>query len=203
VTIELEKDTATPWLRKLQANITSHHIGNKVGPAGTKLVQEHFRRLGENKRGWPSTNFYGRAAKATNWQPGSGFVDIVVANQIGLRQRLMGGDIKPVKAGALTIPAQPETYGKTAHDVLNLKFGFALDPELGVMRPALVEKSGIERGKKGKKGQYLKGASVTTGLVALFWLAKGVHQKADPNVMPSDGEFSAMFDRCVKELIPK
>ena len=206
--ISVEKDTASPWLRDLQGRVTSHRIASEVGPRCTRLVQRNFRSLGANKRGWASTHFYGRAAEATNWQEGFGFLNIVV-NQIGVRQRLMGGDIRPVNAGALTIPAQEEAYGKRAREFSGLKFAFVEDPERGVMRPALVamrstgsnvEPVTIKSGKN--KGQTRwKETSQTFGLQALFWLSKGVHQEADPSVLPSDDEFLQEFDRSVEALL--
>ena len=208
VNISVEKDTATPWLKDLAGRCTSHRIAAEVGPRCTRLVQRNFRSLGTNKRGWASTQFYGRAAEATNWQEGFGFLNVVI-NQIGVRQRLMGGDIKPVNAGALTIPAVEEAYGKRAREFEGLKFAFALDPERGTMRPALVamrstgsevEQVTIKSGKK--KGQTrMKEVAQTFGLQAIFWLSKGVHQEADPGVLPSDEEFAAEFDKSVGALM--
>jgi hypothetical protein len=205
VDISVEKDTATPWLRELQGKLTSHRIAAEVGPRCTRLVQRHLRGLGQNKRGWQSTHFYGRAAEATNWQEGFGFLNIVI-NQIGMRQRYFGGDIKPLNAGgALTIPASPEAYGKRAGEFSNLQFKFALDPERGVMRPALVEKAGvmhIKLGRKKKDGTKTATADrMSTGLVALFWLSKGVHQEPDPGVLPSDEDFEREFSLSVKALL--
>lgn len=202
--ISVVEDTASPWLRDLVGRVTPHRIAAEVGPRCTRLVQRNFRGLGTNARGWKTTNFYGRAAEATNWQEGFGFLNIVV-NQIGVRQRLMGGDIKPVNAGALTIPACEEAYGKRAGEFSNLQFKFVLDPERGVMRPALVEKAGvthIKLGRKRKDGtRSAKADRTSTGLVALFWLSKGVHQEADPRVLPSDEEFLAEFDRSAEALL--
>ena len=208
VAVRVETDTASPWLKDLQGRVTSHRIASEVGPRCTRLVQRNFRSLGENARGWPTTHFYGRAAEATNWQEGFGFLNIVV-NQIGVRQRLEGGPIKPVNAGALTIPAREEAYGKTASEFPNLKFGFALDPERGTMRPALigmasqgsmVEQRTYKSGKK--KGQtYMKEVGQIVGLEAMFWLSKGVNQKPDPRVLPSDEEFFVEFDRSVGALM--
>ena len=208
VKTSVEKDTVSPWLKDLQGRVTSHRIAAEVGPRCTRLVQRNFRSLGTNKRGWASTHFYGRAAEATNWQEGFGFLNIVV-NQIGIRQRLMGGDIRPVNAGALTIPAQEEAYGKRAGEFSGLKFAFVMDLERGVMRPALVanravatlvEQVTIKSGKN--KGQTrMKAIAQTFGLQALFWLAKGVHQTADPRVLPSDAEFIQEFDRSVEALM--
>lgn len=194
--IETVEDNATPWLRELAGRVTPHRIATEAGPRGTRLVQRNFRSLGRNERGWPSTQFYGRAAEATNWQEGAGFF-VIAVNQIGVRQRLLGGDIKPVKAGALTIPAIPQTYGKTAREFPNLEFGFLLDPETGRMRPCLKEKAESRKQKRGNG----KAAAVTTGQVAFFWLSKGVHQDPDPRVMPSDADFEAEFDKSVEALL--
>jgi len=205
--IEIE-DSASPWLMELKGQVSPHRMAAEVGPRCTRLVQRNFRQLGTNAKGWPSTHFYGRAAEATNWQEGFGFVMIAI-NQIGIRQRLEGGDIKPVNAGALTIPAMPEAYGKTAGEFSNLKFAMIEDPERGTMRPALVamrstssqvERVNITRGKQ--KGQTrFKEVSQTFGLQALFWLAKGVHQEPDPSVMPTDGEFEHAFGQSVDALL--
>src|ERR1043166_5619357 len=96
VQITTPVDTATPEVRMLQQRVTPHRMAAEIGPRATRLVQRNFLKLGTNKRGWPSTHFWGRAAEATNWQEGFGFVEIGV-NQIGVRQQLMGGEIKPVR----------------------------------------------------------------------------------------------------------
>lgn len=202
-TIAIEGDTATPWLAETTRKLTPHRMAAAIGPRATRLVQQNFRKLGANAKGWPSSHFYGRAAESTNWSEGLGFVEISVG-QIGIRQRLLGGVIKPVNAGALTIPAQPDAYGKTAREFSNLQFKMVLDPERGVMRPALVEKAGTAKtkvGRKKKDGTRTETeVSQATGLVALFWLAKSVSQEADPKVMPSEPEFDRVFDESVKAL---
>src|SRR5947209_7974293 len=154
MSIAVITDTATPELEYLRANVTPHRMAAEIGPRATRLVQRNFlkKERAGNSRGWPSTHFYARAAEATNWQEGFGFVMIGV-NQIGIRQRFLGGDIE-AKDKKLTIPAVPEAYGKRAGEFNNLKFGFALDPESGKMRPALVEAqaSQVKIGKIKKDG---------------------------------------------------
>jgi hypothetical protein len=204
--IAVENDTASPWLAKVRANVSPHRIAAEVGPRCTRLVQRNFRKYagGANAKGWPSTHFYGRAAEATNWQEGFGFVQISV-NQIGIRQRLLGGTIKPVNAGALTIPNTPEAYGKTAREFSNLQFKMLYDPETGHVRPALVEKAGVIKIKLGRKkkdgSKSATPVSTTTGMVALFWLAKSVTQEPNPNVMPTEREFEMEFDKSVDALL--
>lgn len=188
----------------IRERVSPQRLAAEIGPRATRLVQRNFLKLGPNKHGWPSTHYWNRAAEATNWQEGFGFVMINV-NQIGMRQQLMGGDIKPVRAGALTIPAVPDAHGKTARDFSNLKFGFALDPQSGKMRPALVEKKGVLKirlGRQKKDGtKTVFPISTSTGLKAIFWLAKGVHQNPHPEVLPSDEEFGKAMDQSVETLL--
>ena len=203
--ISIESDTASPWLRDLAGRVTPQRIAAEVGPRCTRLVQRNFRSLGTNAKGWPTTNFYAGAARATSWETSLGFVTISV-NQIGIRQRLMGGDIKPVHAKALTIPAAPEAYGKTAGEFDNLEFGMLVDPASGHLRPCLKEARAtrIKIGKQKKDGgRNITPISTTTGQVAIFWLSQGVHQEPDPRVMPTDEQFQTEFDKSVETLLKR
>lgn len=192
VKIEVEKDTATPGLAELAARVTPQRMAAEVGPRCTRMVSRHLRENGRNKKGWPTTNFWPRAAKATNWQEGDGYVDIVT-NQIGVRQRLMGGPISPVNAGALTIPISPVAYGHRASEfpgafvIWTAKGGF------------IVQAQSIDGGAapKGGHGKSRKKAALNF----LFKLAKGVNQKPDPTVYPSDEDFKAAFDESVEALM--
>jgi hypothetical protein len=175
--IEIE-DNATPGLIALQGRVSPQRMAAELGPRCTRLVQRHLRQNGPNKKGWPTTNFWPRAAKATNWQEGAGFVDIVT-NQIGVRQRLLGGPIKPVNAGALTIPIAPEAYGRRASEFAD---AFIAHTAKGAF---IVVKEG-----KGKEAK----------LKFLFFLAKGVNQEPDPDVMPTDEDFAQTFDESFEAL---
>lgn len=206
MSITIQRDTATPELKFLQANVTPHRIAAEVGPRVTRLVQRNFlkKENAGNKHGWPSTHFYARAAEATNWQEGFGFVMISV-NQIGVRQRLQGGDINPTGGRKyLTIPAVAEAYGKRAGEFNNLRFGFVLDPETGKTRPALVEAEAtqIKISKIKKSGKRtITPTSSTTGKVAIFYLIAGAHQEADPTVLPTDEEFQTAMDQSIDALL--
>ena len=132
----------------------------------------------------------------------------VSVNQIGIRQRLQGGPIRPVNAKMLTIPAQPDAYGKTAGEFGNLEFKMVLDPSSGHMRAALVEKKGTPKTKvawsKSKKdGRAVRKETVTSASTGLpiFWLARSVNQQPNANVFPSDAEFLFELDKGVDALI--
>lgn len=203
--VSLEQDTTLPELAHVAERLSPRRMAAEVGPRFTRLLQRNFRSLGSNKLGWPSTHFWGRAANATNWSIEADVKSVVIAcNQIGVRQRLLGGVIKPVNAGALTIPAAPEAYGKTAREFNNLVFGFALNPATGKMQPCLKEAiaTSVTFGKKKKDGsQSVKLLSTTTGLHVMFWLCGGVRQNADPKVMPSEEQFNQAMDQSVEALL--
>lgn len=143
-----------------------------VGPAMVRLFRRNFLAKGTNKKGWPTTNFWSRAAKATTWAPIPNGVAIIV-NQIGVRQRYFGGPINPVRARLLTIPLVAEAYGKTAREFTGLFF--------------MQTKSGakfLARREGGGQGQKAR-------LTFLFSLREGVVQEADKSVIPSKQEMMA------------
>jgi len=208
--VTTEVDTATPWLAGLPSRITTHEMAAQLGPGCARLMQGHFRAQGANKRGWPSTEFWSRAADATNWieggGEGGGFVDID-CNQIGIRQQIYGGDIRPVNAKALTIPAAPEAYGKTAGEFNDLKFGFEFDPQTGTMRPCLKSSESTlavkVKWKRSKTGatREAKQSKQTVGAQVMFWLCGGVTQKPHPDVVPSDEDFGAAMDTAMGAIL--
>jgi hypothetical protein len=208
INISTDLPPADAALREMELRVSPERFCAEIGPRVTRLVQRNFRAIGPNKKGWPTTEFANRAADATAWGSGSLSLDeavvIVYTTLLGLRQRLEGGDIKPVNAESLAYPAAPEAYGKTPREFDNLEVGFALDPERGVMRPCLKETraTNIRIGKRKKGGgRTIKAVSETTGIVAIFWLAKGVHQDPDPRWMPTDQQFAEAFDEAFDALL--
>jgi hypothetical protein len=203
--IETTSNTATPELQSMRVAITPHRMAAELGPRATRLVQRNFlkKERAGNAKGWPSQHFYARAAEATNWQEGFGFV-LISVNQIGIRLRLQGGVVKPVNAGALTIPAVPEAYGKRAREFNNLRFGFALNPETGKMMPALVEAEAthIKIGKQKKDGsRTIKRGEEATGKKAIYWLLASTSHDPDPTVMPTDEEFQRVMDESIETVL--
>lgn len=204
--VAITVDTAAPLLKEIQSAFAPANAANELGPRCSKLVRQNFLSLGENKKGWPSTQFWARAAEATTWAVEIGDRALnIICNQIGVRQRLEGGDIRPVNAGALTRPADPEAYGKSAREFSNLRFAMQLNPETGRIMPCLVEAeaSQIKIGKARTHGNYVTVTHVasTTGKHVMYWLAGGVHQDPNPGVLPSNEDWNAAFDRGVENLL--
>ncbi len=174
--IKVIRDTAGPALANLRSALTPQRMAAAVGPACAKLTQQHLLDLGTNKKGWPTTNFYARAAKATNWAAAPEGV-VVSINQIGVRQRYQGGPIRPVNAKYLTIPIDPEAYGKVASDFENLI---------------------CIRTKKGKYLAQKEGTGKTATLKFLFKLSPGVDQEGDVEVLPTRDEY---FDTAKEAIL--
>lgn len=179
------RDTATPYLVDLMGALTPQRMAAAIGPRCARFTQQWLRALGTNKYGWPSTNFWARAAKGTSWAP----VDegaLISINQIGVRQRWLGGHIAPVNAQALAIPISPVSYGHVPSEFPGL---FLLRTKKGAY---LVQHGGgIGAGSKAQRMRTKRGmgghamSRADSSLNFLFKLSSGVNQAGDPRVMPS------------------
>ena len=188
LTIKIVRDGITPAILRRISMLTPQRLAAAAGPAVARQVKQHLRSLGTNKRGWPTTNFWAGAAKATNWREDPHGL-IVSVNQIGVRQRYHGGRIAPVTKRALTIPISPVSYGKTAADFPG---SFILHTKKGAYIVQHGQGTGGEtKAAAGKRIRGLGGNAKrrqTAFLNFLFKLSPGVDQKPDPNVLPEAGE---------------
>ena len=202
VTIQVTRDAATPAIAKMLGKLTPQRLGAAVGPACSLLVKQNFRGLGTNKRGWPTTNFWARAAKATSWSREPDGV-MVSVNQIGVRQRWLGGVIRPVTARALTIPMSPVAYGHRASEFPGL---FLLKTKTGTFLAQHGEDVGGKR-TKAARASFAKGLKgnvkvrINAFLNILFKLESSVTQEADASVMPAREEFAATARQAIVEAI--
>jgi len=186
----------------LRASLTPGRLSAAVGPACANLTRAHLRDLGQNKRGWPTTNFWARAAKATSWRrvPEGTVVSI---NQIGVRQRFFGGPISPVNAKALTIPISPVAYGHVASDFPGI---FALKTPKGTY---LVQKDETEGMKKRERAKAIRGMGgnwkrrEAGTLHFLFKLVSSVLQGPNPGVLPDMDEYRAESNKAVLAAVIK
>lgn len=180
--LTLKFDGATPLIQKILADTQPAVLGQWIGTAGKKLFQTHLLSLGRNKRGWPTTNFWSRAAKSTTFAvTGTGVVWSI--NQQGVRQRYFGGRIAARNKKMLTIPMGPESYGKVASD---FPAAFVLRTKKG----AFLVQQGMAHSVKSKKlvkvtGKGFKPKRVSALLEFLFKLVPFVDQAPNPNVLPA------------------
>jgi hypothetical protein len=181
-------ETAKPALRQLDVATRRGVAASEIGRNVLKLVRDHFYALPPNDRHFPSTHFWQRAAEATRYEVTPEGVNIRV-NQIGIRQRLLGGAITPKRGKFLTIPAIAETYGHSAREFGRLKFvrcpGSTHYSTLGLApESAVADKSG----------------AVDPGSV-YFWLVRSMTQEPDPAVLPSTAEIRATATRAAKAAL--
>jgi hypothetical protein len=180
-------DTATPRLQQLAENLTAERLGALIGPAVNRLTKDHIVMLPGNKRGWPRTNFWAQAARATNWRTTPDGC-VVSVNKTGMRQRYHGGPIRPVNKRALTIPISPEAYGKTASHFPN---AFLITTSKGAYLVQRGYRISTKTGKPTKAtGRGYARKRVVADIEFLFKLSYGVTQKHDPTVLPSTGAYS-------------
>jgi hypothetical protein len=162
-----------PVLNALEFGFKSGAIDEEIGRGVVKLIRDNFRTLPPNERGFPTTGFWQRAAEATQYAVVEDGI-LININQIGVRQRFFGGEIKPIRAKYLTIPAIAETYGCSAGDFGSLKVirGAFLTYWGRIAGLALVP-ADWDKEKVGRFGVY-------------FWLVAQVSQEGNSDVLPAD-----------------
>lgn len=179
------RDEVTPILQGL--GLLGREVRPAIGAAVVELFQQNFRSLPDNKHGWPTTNFWERAVRATNYEVLVEDININV-NQQGVRQRLEGGKIAAVNSTWLTIPARQEAYGRRASEFQNLHFVFFRNDLAALVEN---ESSDVKFGRHKKDGTRTVTAGEERGGGIFYWLKKSVTQAANPAVIPSEGEIIA------------
>lgn len=196
------KDNLTPQLAELNAALSPERLNPRIGAAATETFRRHFANLDstrQNSLGGGRTHFWAQAARGTHFDVLQDGVKISVS-QVGARQRVQGGEIRPVNAKWLTIPARAESYGKRAGEFSNLRFVIFRKDELA----ALISGSGgatvTRKTKGGEVSTPVKGA--TEGTV-MYWLKKSVTQEADPTAIPSKEQILADINTTVSNYLAR
>lgn len=176
-------DTATPAIRRLPIEAKSRRAYAAMGASVAELIRRHLVEKDQtpNQLGGRRTHFYAAAAQQTFWTAAEDHAEVTVAKD-GIRQRLLGGTIRPVNAKALTIPIAAEAYGRRASE-----FG----PEL-----RLLKSNGGPDGNT--VGVLVLGEGVNAQ--ALYVLRTLVTQEADPSVLPEDDDLMAAAREGLEEL---
>lgn len=172
---------------KVTSNIseTTVRLGawvSKVGGAGRRLlysaaanavsilVRAHLSKLGQWKHqsaedlGAQPTGFLQKAARGTVHQASEDGGEVIIPAPLG--RAFHDVEIRPRVAGALTIPASAEAYGKRAGVLSALGWN--------IWRP--------------KKRDFLMGSIEGVEPKILYWLKASVHQRQDRELLPSDDE---------------
>lgn len=169
-------------------------INPVVGRSGVNTLREHFFGLNAsrpNKLGGKRTQFYADAARGTSSTvlPDGALISV---NQVGIRQRLRGGEIRAGANGSgkkwLAIPARAEAHGKRAGEFNDLRFVLFRSGTAALVR---ADSTKLVR----KKGKLVAGAS--QGGEVMYWLKRSATQRPDPTVLPYPEQVAARLDRDV------
>jgi hypothetical protein len=197
------RDRATGGIKGLIAGASAGNVNPAIGAAITKLFQDHYLAQPSNKQQWPTTNFWARAARATHWTLLADGV-VISTSQQGILQRYYGGEIKPVNAKHLAIPARAEAYGKSPKEFDDLSVAFT--NKGGKPTPfALVQnvQTPTRIGPKRKDGTREVTHGETIGGAVYFWLVDSVTQKGDPDIIPSEQEMGDAAEEQVSAAIDR
>jgi hypothetical protein len=200
-------DTASPTASAVVRGVARGAYRTAVGEAGKLVLIEHFAGKEAEAAGASQTTsgrrklghvgLYADFARSTSWQTTNDGIIISISHP-AIRQRLLGGEIKPVNGKYLTLPARESMYGKRAAEAaVQLKYGIAYDDELQTWRKALIAESAVtkEVGRARKDGT--RRTKVTAEAGVYFWLVRRVSQRPDPSVLPDD---ELMVERSVQAL---
>jgi len=147
ISVDIVSDDASPALEALQDVLDPEFLHDAIAKSSEIVVRRHLRENGPNKKGWPTTRFWQRAAALTTSRSDEDAA-VVSVNLEGVRQRYHGGPIYPVNKRALTIPISREAYGKVASDFDN---AFLIETPKGkfIVRPnPNYSKEAVKRAKK-------------------------------------------------------
>lgn len=184
-------DQVSPTGRALAGALVPAQLFPVIGRSAVGTFRKHLfevNRTRPNALGGTRTGFYASAARGTSFETTGDGVTLTVAS-VGIRQRVLGGTIRPKTAKFLTIPVAPEAHGKRAREFGNLVvvFGPGGRP-IALATPAV----NIIQYRKKRKSQERIGKSLgrRAGTI-LFRLVKSVTQRPDPTVIPSQAAVQA------------
>lgn len=194
-------DEVTPLLQRVQTEAQARGLALVGARAVAQLVRTHLFGLNAERHRF-GRNYYAQAARSvtTAFMPQGAVVSIT---QIGIRQRLKGGDINAKPGHKLTIPEADEAQGKRAREFKDLHIELRMNPEVGHLQLALVRNLSTPvsiRRRKQKDGSYQLtiARGVERGGEIMYWLTSSVHQKPDPTVLPHDEQMAATAVGAIK-----
>lgn len=190
-------DRATPVVLAISSAVKPAALRPIVGRSAMQTYRRHLFALNRsrpNALGGPRTNFYENAARGTQFQEVADGV-IVSINQIGIRQRIVGGTIRPRTKKFLTIPVVPEAHGKRASEFPGLVLMFDRNGRpIGLGEKDITQAGAIGGGRR---------TSAASGIRMIFRLARSVTQQPDPTVVPPILEVAAGVFASVNSFVDR
>lgn len=182
--VVIESDTATPAIRRIAVNASGRRAYAAMAAAVAEQIRRHLVAKDRipNQLGGRRTHFYSGAAQATHWYASERAGEISIS-QDGIRQRLLGGTIRPVHARALTVPVHPLGHGRRAAE-----FG----AELRMVK--------LEGGGRDGRTVGLLVLGRGSDAPVIYVLRTEVTQDPDPSVLPTDEDMRAEAVSALAEI---
>lgn len=177
VTVKIKSKGVDRALRALGGFAEQGKEGAAIGL--NDLFRRHFADLHNARHRSGGTGFYQKASDSVFHRVSKEGI-YVGSEQLGLRQRLHGGTIRPKRSKFLTIPIHPDAIGKRARDS-------SLD--LNVIRT-------------GKPGVLLLAQTGEGGFfVPYYLLVTSVRQDPDPTVIPEAAQIWQTVQQSLKDTL--
>ena len=183
--------TAPGALSAFRAELATDGAKHAAGRGVRRLLMDYLGGLDAsraNQMGGKRTHFYAGAARNVSYEIDDDGATVSI-HQVGIAQRYYGGTITPTPGHKfLTIPVDPDAYGRSAREFDNLSIQYGLSKG-GKPRPMfLVQDNGYRYTTKKNRKTGVKEVTDATwqGGKIMYYLALSVTQKADPTVLPPD-----------------
>jgi len=173
-------------VRAISRAVAPERIKPVVGRSAVNTIRTHLFGVNAsrpNALGGTRTNFYASAARGTSFTVVDDGVVVSISN-VGIRQRILGGTIRPRTAKFLTIPATAEAHGKRASEFDDLVVVFGAGGQPIALAHALFRRSRTQL--SALPARLRIGTTRTVGQHGgiVFWLKRSVTQQGDPTVLP-------------------
>lgn len=175
---------------RLEAALQPAVINQVVADSAVELFRAHFFQLNAerpNRLGGKRTGFYRDAARGTSGKAAADGA-LVSVNQVGIRQRWLGGTITAGANGSgkkwITIAARTEAYGKRAGSFNDLRFVLFRKNNNPLAALVRNESTTLKRKRNRKTGAVSFVAGEERGGEVMYWLKRSVTQRPDPSVVP-------------------
>lgn len=182
--------SALDRLGDLRARLADDAVKAAAGGGVRRLLQDHFRALDQaraNQLGGRRTHFYAAAARSITYATDGAGVTVSI-HAPGIALHYYGGTVKPVNGSRyLTIPVDPDAYGRRAREFnhLSVQYGRTRD---GGLRPMFLVQDTHTTYKvtKGRKTGKVKVHEKLQAGKIMYYLALSATIRPDPSVLPTD-----------------
>ena len=155
----------------------------------SNAIVRHLRRRPANRRGFPSSGYWADAADSVSVLPSTGGTAAVEISKEGVALHYEGGTVRPKDGGrALAIPLAAEVYGRKPSEWSGFRRGDEADGDDVLQR----------FWPKNSAHGFLKHRD--TGEL-YYLLVPRATIKADPSVLPSDGEMLDAAQEGIMEAV--